>query len=272
MIQEKLALNDGSSGVTIRSQKRKVKQDNGLSHTIVVCDAHLQRSPDRASDQAFHRFLRVVPDLGTHLVLNGDVFDFWFEYRSVIPRSAFRTLAALSRLRELGIGLTVTGGNHDRWGGDFFQAELGTTFHRESTEVDLSGFRALVRHGDGIHELHRGGRVMHAITRLPITARMFRLLHPDVGFWFVRRMSSTLSTHTNVDAVQQQAADAQLVYATGFMQERRDIDLLVLGHTHRPAIVEVEPRRWYLNPGAWMDDLRYAVVTPDGPELGVFED
>ena len=241
-----------------------------MSHTIIVCDAHLQRSPDRASDQAFHRFLHAVPDLGTHLVLNGDVFDFWFEYRSVIPRSAFPTLAVLSRLRHLGVTLTVTGGNHDRWGGDFFEKELGATFHRTSVEVDLSGLPALVRHGDGIRELHRGGRVMHAVTRQPITARLFRLLHPDLGFWFVRRMSSTLSTHTNVDAVQRQAAEIQLIYAKEFMQERRDIDLLVLGHTHRPAIVEVEPKRWYVNPGAWMDDLRYAVVTPDGPELRTF--
>lgn len=212
-----------------------------------------------------------MPDLGTHLVLNGDVFDFWFEYRSVIPRSAFSTLAALSQLRDLGIGLTITGGNHDRWGGGFFEEELGATFHRKSVEVELSGLRALVRHGDGINELHRGGRLMHAITRMPITARVFRLIHPDFGFWFVRRMSTALSTHTNVDAVLQQAANAQLAYAKELMEERRDIELLVLGHTHRPVIVEVEPRRWYVNPGAWMDDLRYAVVTPQGPELCTFE-
>jgi UDP-2,3-diacylglucosamine hydrolase len=78
---------------------------------------------------AFHQFLATVPDMARHLVINGDLFDFWFEYGTVIPRSAFPTLAALDAIRRAGVRLTITGGNHDRWSRGFWQRELGASFH-----------------------------------------------------------------------------------------------------------------------------------------------
>ena len=80
---------------------------------IVVSDAHLSADSGDAGS-AFHRFLEAVPDLGDHLVINGDLFEFWFTYRAVIPRAVFPTLAALAHVRKAGVRLTVTGGNHDR--------------------------------------------------------------------------------------------------------------------------------------------------------------
>ncbi len=83
---------------------------------MIVSDVHLGHAPPEVAD-AFRRFLERVPDLGEHLIVNGDLFEFWFEYREVIPKRAFPTLEALGRVRRAGVQLTVTGGNHDRWGG-----------------------------------------------------------------------------------------------------------------------------------------------------------
>jgi UDP-2,3-diacylglucosamine hydrolase len=241
------------------------------SAAVVVADAHLGHSPDSVSDCSFNAFLETVPSLGDHLLINGDLFDFWFEYRAVIPRDAFGTLAALAALRKAGVRLTVTGGNHDRWGGSFWREQMDASFYRESVRVDLGGLPSFVHHGDGLAEQHRGGALMHRLTRNPLTAGAFRWIHPDLGFWLVRRMSRVLGQSTREGEVLERAAEAQAGLARALLAQHPDVRLVVLGHTHRAALEEVAEGKWYLNPGGWMNDRRYAVVTEEGPSLRVFE-
>ncbi|MDH3495787.1 MAG: UDP-2,3-diacylglucosamine diphosphatase [Gemmatimonadota bacterium] len=235
----------------------------------VVSDAHLGQAPPEVTD-AFHRFLDAVPALAGHLVINGDLFDFWFEYRAVIPRRAFPVLSALDRLRRAGVRLTLTGGNHDRWGGDFWQRELGAAFHPDGTSLALAGRRAYVAHGDGLAERHRSARLMHRVTRWPATAALFRWLHPDLGVRLVDAMSGTLAESTRDETVLARAAAAQAAWARAYLADHPEVELLVLGHTHRPALEEVAPGRWYLNPGAFLERGRYALITADGPALRSF--
>lgn len=236
---------------------------------VIVSDAHLGPG-SREATHAFLAFLDGVPSLGTHLILNGDLFDFWFEYASVIPRRAFPVLSALRQVRDAGVSVTVTGGNHDRWGGRFWEDDLGATFHREGLRLEVAGWRADVRHGDGLAETHAAGRLLHAVTRWPVTGAAFRWLHPDLGMWLVQTMSGRLAQQTREGAVLEAAAAAQDAWARRFLAREVDVDLLVLGHTHRPALVTVAERRWYLNPGAWCDGRRYALVTATGPDLRAF--
>jgi UDP-2,3-diacylglucosamine hydrolase len=239
------------------------------ARVLVVSDAHLGGVPPTV-DAAFHAFLDDVPQPGDHLLVNGDLFEFWFEYRSVIPRRAFPTLARLAAVRRRGVTLTVTGGNHDRWGRGFWQAEMGASFYPREVILDLAGWRSLVAHGDGHAEQHVASRVLHAITRNPLTAGLFRWVHPDLGHGLVERLSTMLGSQTRDPEVIARAAAAQAEWARRLLGSREDLDLVVLGHTHRPSMVAVAERRWYLNPGAWMDGFRYAVITERGPELAVY--
>ncbi len=239
------------------------------STAVVVSDAHLGAAPNEVSE-AFRRFLAVVPELGDHLIINGDLFDFWFEYRHVIPRAHFGTLEALAGVRREGIALTVVGGNHDRWGSRFWQEELGATFFRRNGEIELAGWQALVSHGDGVAESDLGGRIIHRVVGHPATAAVFRWLHPDLGFALVRRMSGRLGSRRDDEETARRAVAAQAQYAARIMEERPELDVIVLGHTHRPVLELCGERRWYLNPGAWMDGYRYAVISRDGPELRSF--
>ncbi len=239
------------------------------SAVVVVSDAHLGHGP-REDTVQFHRFLEVVPDLADHLVINGDLFEFWFEYRSVIPRRAFATLQALGVLRKRGVRLTVTGGNHDRWGGSFWTQELGAEFFAGEAELDLTGFRTLVCHGDGLTETQRSSRLMHAIVGHPVTARLFRWIHPDVGIRIVERLSPRLAGKTRDTVSVDRAAKAQREYAEALLGTRQDLALVILGHTHRSQLVEVAPRRWFLNPGAWNEGWCYARVSNQGPTLERF--
>jgi len=239
------------------------------SRVLVVADAHLGQVP-AAIESAFHRFLEAVPDLGQALLINGDLFDFWFEYRAVIPRRHFGTVAKLQALRAQGIPITFVGGNHDRWGGDFLIHDLGIGFYAGEAEIDVAGRRAFVAHGDGLTEQHWNARLMHRVTRHPVTVRVFRALHPDVGFWIAHKLAGTLADHTRDPAVLDRAARAQAQYAQELLTRRSDLGLVILAHTHRPALDELGNGRAYLNPGAFLDGGRYAVVTANDVELRTF--
>ena len=237
---------------------------------VVVADAHLGSS-DPGDADAFLVFLDAVPDLGRHLVVNGDLFDFWFEYRSVILRRAFPVLSALARLRTRGVQLTLTGGNHDRWGGSFWTRELGATFLPGGGPLGLAGWRGFAHHGDGLAERHWAARVMHALTRWRLTVAAFRWIHPDVGLRLVHGMSGLLAESTRDGPALDRAAAAQSGWARSYLAAHPEIDVVLLGHTHRAALEAVAARRWYLNPGPWMGERRYALITAEGPVLRVFD-
>jgi UDP-2,3-diacylglucosamine hydrolase len=237
---------------------------------FVLADAHIgYGSPE--SESALFRFLGVVPDVASHLVLNGDLFEFWFEYRSVISRRAFRTLDALAGLRRRGVRLTVTGGNHDRWGGDFWRREMGAEFYPGFAEIRLAGFRSWVGHGDGLGSEGLGARAFHAAVGHPLTRRLFRMLHHDVGYAVVERLSPLLAGKAKDAAAREQATDRQVAHAGRLLAERQELDLVVMGHTHAARVVEVGALRWFVNPGAWAGSLGYAAITRDGPVLRTFD-
>src|SRR5436190_14703511 len=111
------------------------------ARVIVVADAHLGQVPP-AVGKAFHTFLEEIPQPGDHLILTGDVFDFWFEYPSVIPRKHFATDAKLQEVRARGIPITFVSGTHDRWVGSFLTHALGIEFFGGDAELDLGRRRA----------------------------------------------------------------------------------------------------------------------------------
>ncbi len=239
------------------------------SRVIVVADAHLGQVP-AATEAAFHAFLDEVPQPGDHLLINGDLFDFWFEYRAVIPRKHFASVAKLQAVRARGIPITFVGGNHDRWGGDFLRHDLGIAFYGGEAELELAGRRAFVAHGDGLTEQHWSARLMHRVTRHPITIWTFRLLHPTIGFWIADKLSGTLADTTRDRAVLDRAAAAQRKWAADLLTRRPDLALVIMAHTHRPVVDTRPDGRAYLNPGAFLDGGRYAVVTANAVELKQF--
>lgn len=237
---------------------------------IILADAHISSRQDDPASTALQRFLVQVPRLGNHLVINGDLFEFWFEYRSVIPRHVFPVLGALWDVTRAGVRVTIIGGNHDRWGGRFWREQLGAAFHPRSAELDLAGWHAFVGHGDGVMEPTLLSKALHGIIGHPMTAATFRILHPDLGFWLVRKSARILSRRRDDQQEMRRAAAAQATTARELLERRTDLHLAVYGHTHWAMLEEIAPKRWYLNPGAWMNECAYAVVTPDGPELRKF--
>jgi len=146
----------------------------------VISDIHLGHAPN-AVERSLLAFLRALPGRAGSLLINGDLFEFWFEWRTVVPRSGVRALAALMDLRDASFPVTMIAGNHDCWGGDVLR-EAGVDFHTGPWEGDLGGWHARVEHGDGLREKEdRGYRALRRVLRNPLAIRAFRALHPVPG-------------------------------------------------------------------------------------------
>ena len=226
---------------------------------VIVGDAHLG-SADIRDEEAFHELLDAIPEIGNRLIVMGDLFDFWFEYQAVIPRRPFRTVTKLAVLKDKGIAIDMIGGNHDRWGGPFWAEDLGIPFNHDGVNMTLGGRRAWVHHGDGLAEQKLGGKLIHRITRSRITINIFKAIHPDFGFKLADRLSGGLAESNKSAQAMEASAAAQEKYARALLHERFDLDLVLLAHTHRQRLIEVEPGRFYLNAGQWMVDRHYAVI------------
>jgi UDP-2,3-diacylglucosamine hydrolase len=240
-----------------------------LGHTlVVVSDAHLGVTPP-AIEEALLAFLDAVPTLGDSLLVNGDLFDFWFSYARVVPRRGFRVAAALARLARR-LPVLMVGGNHDRWGGDFWSRDLGLRFdpHRLTFRLGQLGVAAI--HGDGLTEPRRRALLLHRLINHRMTSAVYRALHPDLGIRLVELLSPRLGDHGTEEARLEAAAAHQRAWAGELLTREPDLGMVIMGHTHRAELSRTPAGGTYLNPGAWFDGLRYAVATEGGAELRQF--
>jgi UDP-2,3-diacylglucosamine hydrolase len=240
-----------------------------LGHTlVVVSDAHLGVTPP-AVEEALLAFLDSVPTLGDSLLVNGDLFDFWFSYSRVVPRRGFLVAAALARLAKR-LPVLMVGGNHDRWGGDLWSRDLGLQFHPRRLDFSLGRLQVTAIHGDGLTEPRRRAVLLHRIINHPATSAVYRALHPDLGFRLVEMLSPRLGDHSASEERLAAAAAQQRAWASALLAREPGLGMVIMGHTHRAELSRTAAGGIYLNPGAWFDGLRYAVATEDGAELRQF--
>jgi UDP-2,3-diacylglucosamine hydrolase len=227
----------------------------------IASDAHLG-SGAKDRERVFIAFLDHVGANGGTLLINGDLFDFWFEYGEVIPGRHFRVLAALAALVEAGIPVTLMGGNHDAWGGKFLREEVGLHYHVGLLRTELAGRPALIAHGDGLGSGDFRYRALKALVRSPVVIGLFRAIHPEIGLKIAQGFSRT-ETRQDADGM---LSRARFLEAWGKTQLEKDTSLawVVCGHAHMPACVEVAPGRYYLNAGDWISHNTYIVIDPAG--------
>lgn len=230
----------------------------------VTSDAHLGAVSDDHT-RALLRWLEWAAERASVLVVNGDLFDFWFEYRTVVPRGHTRLLGLLARIVDAGVPVHLMGGNHDWWGGSFLEEEIGVRFHRVPVRLDLAGHRVLVAHGDGVGRGDLGYRLLRTVIRSPLTRRIFRWIHPDVGAALARRVSRTEVRQRSEPGGSPERVRELERWARERLLEEEELDHVLLGHVHRLIQVEVAPDRFYLNTGDWLHHDSYAVLTPGEP-------
>lgn len=218
-----------------------------------VSDAHLG-SGEKSDDQTKQKlldFFNTVNKHGDRLYIVGDLFDFWFEYRSVIPRQYFDILIALRELVTKGIKVGFITGNHDFWVDNFFIKDMGISVHKVPLEVTINGYRLLIAHGDGLAKKDRGYRLLKKVLRHPLNIRLYRLLHPDIAFALAGFFSKTSRNYKELKNVDEEYIE----YAKSRFQE--GFDFVILGHTHRPQVYH-NGEKTYINTGDWLNHFTYA--------------
>lgn len=230
--------------------------------TVIVSDIHLG-AVARENERAFLAFLAEAHRRGDELLINGDLFDFWFEYREVIPRGQLGALARLRALVDGGMPVRFIGGNHDAWGGDFLREEVGIEILHGPVRLTVGGRRAYVAHGDGLGGGDWGYRALRWAARSRMGRALFRVVHPDLGVPLARLASGTRRAQARGDGPGSPRADRLAGCAREILATYADIELVVFGHAHRPEATEFAPGRFYVNAGDWLHHNSFAVVTPE---------
>jgi len=232
------------------------------SPCYLVSDAHIGVA-SRDVERSFVRFLRDLRGRAGSLVINGDLFDFWFEWKSVIPRPSFRVLAALSDLTDSGLPVLWLAGNHDCWGGEILREDVGVEYHVGPWSGDLAGWHARVEHGDGLREKEdRGYRAIRPIMRNPLAISAFRALHPD---WASRLANG--SSGASRDYRARDEGRGLRTIALGELERDPSLEVLVYGHSHVPALERTAAGGVFANAGSWLDAPTYLRITPEEIEL-----
>ena len=227
----------------------------------IVSDAHLGVA-SLDIERSFVGFLRGLTGRASSLVINGDLFDFWFEWKSVIPRRSFRALAALAELRDAGVEILWVAGNHDCWGGEILREDVGVDYVVGPWEGSIAGWRVRVEHGDGLREREdRGYRMIRPIMRNRFAIRAFRMLHPD----WASRLALGSSTASRVHRARDEGRGLR-AYAEQELSRAKGLDLLVYGHSHVAALERMQGGV-FANAGSWLDAPTYLKLTAEAIEL-----
>ena len=228
----------------------------------IVSDLHLGvASPD--IERSFESYLASIAGRIPALIINGDLFDFWFEWKTVIPRRGFRTLAALAALRESGTEILYIAGNHDCWGGDVLRNDVGVHYHVGPWEDRIGPWRVRVEHGDGLREIEdRKYRMVRPIMRSPLAIGMFRRIHPD----WATRLATGSSNASRTYAARDGGAGLRAIGLARLASEP-DLDVVVFGHSHVAALEQAGERQVFANAGSWLDAPTYIEITDNAIEL-----
>lgn len=229
---------------------------------LVASDAHLGAAP-REQEQAFLEWLEHASGAASRIVLNGDLFDFWFEYRTGTTRGHAAVLERLKRTVASGVPVTLVGGNHDWWGGRHLRDEIGLEVVREPGLRDLAGRRAFLAHGDGLGRGDLGYVLLRSVLRGRATRWAFGMLPPRVGDRIARGVSRTEQKWGEWGPQQEARSRALAQWAEARLLADPELELVVLGHTHRPLLREVRAGQWYVNTGDWVVHRSYVVLEPD---------
>lgn len=227
-------------------------------------DAHLgiaEREADREKEKRIVRFLDFVANDADQLFILGDLFDYWFEYRTVVPRGFTRLLGKLAELTDKGVTIRYLAGNHDFWMRGYFEEELGIQVFSDPVEQTLAGKRFYLHHGDGIIKSDRGYRFLKRILRNKTNISLFSLVHPDLATRLANWSSRASRQHTSSRSLE----GKDMIEFAG-AKIRSGADVVIMGHNHSLLLERID-HGIYVNLGDWINHNSYAVF--DGYSLSL---
>jgi UDP-2,3-diacylglucosamine hydrolase len=236
-----------------------------------LSDFHLG-APGHASslerEKIIVQFLSSIKESAAEIFLVGDMFDFWYEYRKVVPKGYVRLLGKLAELTDAGIPMHFFVGNHDMWMRDYLQTELNIPIYFEPKEFERAGKQFLVGHGDGLGPGDHGYKRLKKIFRNPACQWLFGILPPVVGVGLANYLSRRSRAHTGTKEEIFLGEDKEwlISYCKDVIKEKK-FDFFVFGHRHLPIDYRLSTGSRYINLGDWIRYYTYAVFDGQSLEL-----
>lgn len=219
-------------------------------------------------EKKFVRWLDTIKDDAEAIFLLGDLFDFWFEYKTVIPKGFTRVLGKLAEISDSGIPIHFFVGNHDLWMKDYFQLELNIPVYHKPKEFTFHNKTFLIGHGDGLGPGDKGYKRMKKVFTNPFSKWLYRWLHPDIGVKLAQYLSVKNKLISGDEDVRFLGEENEwLVQYAKKKLEKKHYDYFLFGHRHLPIEISVAENSKYINTGDWITHFTYAVF--DSKELSL---
>lgn len=223
-------------------------------------------------EKIFVKWLDSIKHDAEVIFLLGDLFDFWFEYKTVVPKGFVRTLGKLAELSDGGIQIYFFVGNHDLWMNDYFETELNIPVYHEPKEFEFNNKRFFIGHGDGKGPGDKGYKRMKKVFTNPFSKWLYRWLHPDIGV----RLGQYLSVKNKLISGEEDtkflgAENEWLAQYAKRKLEKKHFDYFVFGHRHLPMKLKISDKSTYFNLGDWITHYTYGVFDGEKFELKEFK-
>jgi len=211
-------------------------------------------------EKKFVAWLDSIKSDAEAIFLLGDLFDFWFEYKTVVPKGFIRVLGKLAEISDSGIPIYFFVGNHDLWMKDYFEKELNIPVFHQPKEFLINQKKFLIGHGDGLGPEDIGYKRMKKVFTFPLFKWMFRCLHPDLGVKLGQYMSVKNKMISGEEDFKFLGAENEWLvqYCKKKLQENH-YDYFVFGHRHLPLEIKLQENSIYFNLGDWIQYFTFGV-------------
>ena len=237
-----------------------------------LSDAHLGSwaiEHRRMQERRLVRFLDSIKEKAAAVYLLGDMFDFWYEYKYVVPKGFTRFLGKISELTDMGVEVHYFTGNHDIWAYDYLAEECGVILHKQPQTIELYGKIFYLAHGDGLGDPNKSFKVIRSIFHDKTCQWLFSGLHPRWGMWFGLTWAkhSRLKHGMGGDPPDYMGDDKEhlILYTKKYIQYHSNVDYFIYGHRHIEVDKQLTKKARVIILGDWISQFSYVVY--DGEHL-----
>ncbi|MCD4663780.1 MAG: UDP-2,3-diacylglucosamine diphosphatase [Bacteroidales bacterium] len=236
-----------------------------------ISDSHFgvpNREKSLERELLFILWLDEVKQDAQEIYIMGDLFEFWFEYKTVVQKGHVRLLGKFAEITDSGIPIYFFRGNHDVWAFNYLEKELAFKIYPDTLIKEINGKKFFLGHGDGRGKGDNGYKFLKKVFRNKVNQWLFRWLHPDIGtalglFWSNR--SRIANENSGIEKVNKAGIDRLTGFCKKELENKPDIDFFVFGHIHKPLITDLNGKSKYISLGDWINYFSYAVF--DGEDI-----
>jgi UDP-2,3-diacylglucosamine hydrolase len=219
-------------------------------------------------EKLFVKWLDEIKSDAAAIYLVGDIFDFWYEYRKVVPRGFTRFLGKIAEITDSGVPVHFFTGNHDVWMFDYLQKELGVEVHYGPVETMLMGKSFYIAHGDGLGPGDPGFRLLKKVFTSKSMQFLFSRLHPNFAFWLGHSWSNSSRYSKGLEPLPYQGDDKELLFLhSANLLKTKMYDFLIYGHRHLVVQKPIGGSSQFIILGDWLWNFSCGVFDGNSFEL-----